>query len=404
MPNGHDIIKHLNFLRLTLSQDKNRIGFFLSAGCPLAVKMQEGNKPLIPDFVGLTKSISEELSSSPGCDKNDYDKLLYELELSQKNTKNLEDILSFIRSMKVVAIGGNVRGFSLEVLESIEKEICEKIVSKLNVDLPTEDTPYHKLANWISLHRNVPVEIFTTNYDLLMEQALEELSIPYFDGFVGARQPFFDLRAVEEDLIPDHWTRIWKIHGSINWFQNEKKVFRTTQTKEINGSHLIYPSHLKYDQSRKMPYLALTDRLSEFIKRPNSVLLMVGYSFNDEHLNDIILNALEANHKATVIALQFGDLTEEKDDKVIEKYPNAVEMAQKKSNFTLWAKDEAIISKSRDKWNIISENDLDNNFAKDGIITFYNSDDNMSVCELNLGDYLRLGNFLQDIIGQNKFS
>jgi hypothetical protein len=30
-----------------------------------------------------------------------------------------------------------------------------------------------------------PLEVFTVNYDLLIEEAFEEFLVPYFDGFVG---------------------------------------------------------------------------------------------------------------------------------------------------------------------------------------------------------------------------
>lgn len=100
--------------------------------------------------------------------------------------------------------------------------VCSKIVQKLDVVLPGLETPYHRLCKWMrSIDRKVAVEIFTTNYDLLIEQALDDLEIPYFDGFVGSRRSFFDLRAVEDNLIPRHWSRLWKIHGSINWYQEQ---------------------------------------------------------------------------------------------------------------------------------------------------------------------------------------
>jgi hypothetical protein len=241
-----------------------------------------------------------------------------------------------------------------------------------------------------------------------MEQAFEELSIPYFDGFIGSRQSFFDLRAVEEDLIPKHWTRLWKIHGSINWFQKENKdVFRTTRTDEINGSHLIYPSHLKYDQSRKMPYLALIDKLSKFIKKPNSIMIMTGYSFNDEHLNDTILNALKSNPNTMVIAMLFGDLTFKDDDgNIKENYPNAVKLAKSRSNLAVWGKDEAVIGTVRGKWDIIGEFDNDNNLANSITIQTEAGEgegaEEKKTYNLNLGDYSKLGDFLQALIGYNQ--
>ncbi|PVH27059.1 SIR2 family protein [Sphingobacterium corticibacter] len=388
----HDPIKHIKFLRQTLSQDKKPLGFFLSAGCPLAVQMPVGKWPLIPDVAKLTKFIADELKSKSN-EKNNYDKLLEEVILSNKNDQNIEDILSFLRGLKEVSIGNSVRGFTNADLIELEKKICNKIVEKLEVNLPGKDTPYHKLANWISIDRDKPIEVFTTNYDLLLEEAFENLSIPYFDGFVGSKQSFFDLRAVEDNLIPNHWTRLWKIHGSINWFQKEnKEVYRSSLTKENGDSYLIYPSHLKYEQSRKMPYLALIDQLNRFIRRPNSLLIITGYSFNDQHLNDTIISALKANPNSMAIALLYDTMTYEKDGAIIERYPEAVERATQ-NNLALWAYDEAIIGTARGKWKIQAHiEDVEN------LGNCYSKQDQ----QLKLGDFSILGNFLQALIGDNQ--
>ncbi len=401
MINYHDPIKHIKFLRQTLSQDKKPIGFFISAGCPLSVNMPEGQWPLIADVAGLTKFIKEELSSKTD-EANTFDKLLTEVALSKKSVENIEDILSFIRGLKEVSIGNTVRGFSEEDLITLEKDICNKIVNKLDVLLPDKESPYHKLAKWISIDREKPIEVFTTNYDLLLEQAFEDLSVPYFDGFVGSRQSFFDLRAVEDNLIPKHWTRLWKIHGSINWFQKEnKEVFRSSRTSEIDASHLIYPSHLKYEQSRKMPYLALIDQLNHFLRIPNSLLIFSGYSFNDEHLNDTILSALKANPNSMVIAMMFNTLTYTEEKNQIERYPKAVQLALNRGNLAIWADDEAIIGTVRGKWKTVGEFEPDDNLAE-CIVKLGATDTEPESLNLKLGDFSKLGDFLQALIGYNQ--
>lgn len=392
MINYHDPLKHIKFLRQTLSQDKKPLGFFISAGCPLAVNMAEGKWPLIPDVAKLTEYIINELKSETA-EKNNFDKLIDEVILSKLKSDNIEDILSFLRGLKEVSVGNSVRGFTKENLVELEKNICNKIVEKLEVNLPDKDTPYHKLAQWISIDREKPIEVFTTNYDLLLEEAFEDLSIPYFDGFVGSRQSFFDLRAVEDNLIPKHWTRLWKIHGSINWFQKEnKEVYRSSLTKANGDSYLIYPSHLKYEQSRKMPYLALIDQLNRFIRQPNSLLIISGYSFNDQHLNDTIISALKANPNSMAIALLFDTMTYEKGGEIVERYPEAIKTA-KRNNLALWAYDEAIIGTARGKWKIPVDIEDEENLAE-----CYDKKDQ----QLKLGDFSKLGDFLQALIGYNQ--
>jgi hypothetical protein len=331
MSNYHDPVRQLKYLRQTLSQNKKPLGFFIAAGCPLAVNMPDEKFPLIPDITGLTKFVSEELKSKND-KKNNYDLLLNELNKTGNKNPNVEDILSFVRGLKQVSIGAtNVRGLTEEDLIELEKSICKKIVEKTNVELPNRGTPYHQLAQWIHLidRGDSPIECFTTNYDLLLEQAFEETGVAYFDGFVGSRQPFFDLRAIEDSLIPQHWTRLWKVHGSINWYLNStQEIYRSTVVKDA-GSCIIDPSHLKYDQSRKMPYLAMIDRLNSFLRQTSAVLITSGYSFGDVHLNDTIMSALKANPTAMVIALLHGTYTTKNEKgEIFPRYKKAFSYAK----------------------------------------------------------------------------
>ena len=43
--------------------------------------------------------------------------------------------------------------------------------------------------------------------------AFERCSVPFFDSFAGAREPFLDTAAIEADDLPPRWTRIIKLHG-----------------------------------------------------------------------------------------------------------------------------------------------------------------------------------------------
>lgn len=403
MDNYHDPIRHLKYLRQSLSQDNESIGFFISAGCPLSVVMPEGTWPLIPDVANLSIFINEQLKGN-----EKYTVLLAELKKAEKNNENIEDILSFLRSLLLVSKGGDVRGLSEKDLLCLEQAICAEIVNKLNVNLPGQETPYHRLCNWIrSIDRKVAVELFTTNYDLLMEQALEDLEVPYFDGFVGSRRSFFDLRAVEDNLIPAHWSRLWKIHGSINWYQesieDQKKVYRSSEIKR-DASHLIYPSHLKYEESRKMPYLALIDQLNRFIRKKSSFLILTGYSFNDGHLNDTIINALKANPTAMVLGLMY-DHYEKIDvaDTPVERYPTAYRLAKNQHNLNIWTFDKAIIGTNLGCWSKAKnkdDGDLD-------ILNFVcrdkkNDGSDSSEDLIKLGDFSVFTDFLKKIIGTPK--
>jgi hypothetical protein len=414
MQNYHDPIRHLKYLRQSLSQDNEAIGFFISAGCPLSVAMPKGKWPLIPDVKNLTIHINDQFKTN-----DQYLLLLKVLKEADKDIENIEDILSFLRSLLLVSKGGRVRGLTEGELLDLERDICSAIVEKLNVELPDQETPYHRLCKWMgTIDRKVAVELFTTNYDLLMEQALEDSKVPYFDGFVGSRRSFFDLKAVEDSLIPTHWSRLWKIHGSINWYQETekdkegkdvKKVYRSSEVKK-DASHLIYPSHLKYEESRKMPYLALIDQLNRFVRRKSSLLILSGYSFNDGHLNDTIVNALKANPTGMVLGLMFetyelrnnkGELAKTEAGELIDRYPEAYRLANDQHNLNIWTYDKAIIGTNVGCWKNAKteEDDLDiKNFIHSNNA---DSDGNVNTL-IKLGDFSEFTNFLKKIIGSAK--
>lgn len=384
---NHDQIRHLRSLRLLLSQDKAPLGFLLAAGCPLSVKEDSGDS-LLPDMAGLTRIINDKHIADTA-DKP-YKRLIEELNKANKDGSNLEDVLTYIRSMREVSTGGgSVRGFTEDELNNLEVEICETIATAVTKELPDGDNSYRRLARWVSsIDRAVPVEIFTTNYDLLLEQALEEQSVPFFDGFSGSRCPFFDIHSVEGNEMPAYWARLWKLHGSVNWKSTSGGVCRVA--KDTPGSpELIYPSKLKYDQSRKMPFLAMSDRLINFLLKPHAVLFICGYSFGDEHINNTIINALKVNQSANVVALMYGKMKKEKDVSGALVASEAVKRALERPNLSVWHDDEAVIGTQRREWSKFTDDKSE--FAEfnlkivDGCVSF--------------GDFDTFTSFLLELIG-----
>jgi len=387
----HDIIRQESYLRQSLQNDKKPLGMLIGAGAPMAIRVNiDGDDcPLIPDIAGMTKTICVKLKSGP---LSSYFDLVYS-HLIEDGIKdlNIEQILSYIRSLLQVAGNGEVRGLKFSELADLDVAICKIIVEIVNKEMPDARSPYHKIAAWIrTILRTCPVELFTTNYDLLMEQALEEFRIPYFDGFVGSRMTFFDPSAIEEDKLPARWARLWKLHGSINWLHDEKgQVYRRFSTENADRT-VIYPSHLKYDQSRKMPYLAMIDRLKAFIKLPSAMLITSGYSFKDQHLNETILQALQASSTSIVFALMYGKL---------EEYPEAFSLAQKSPNLSLLALDGAIIGTKQAPWNTCIDDNQEESISLKRVA---GSTTGLFDANFKLGDFDSLGNFFEDIIGEER--
>ncbi len=297
MESIHDLVHQIRLLRGALQSEKRRLGFFLGAGCPLGIYDESGQKSLayIPDVAGLTREIESALKG-----RKEFEDCWGKLKIACTTSKcpdpNVEHLLTQLRTICALKGALTFEGMKAEELKSLDAELCALIARVVGKSLPPHVTSYHRFAAWIAqLERVFPLEIFTPNYDLLLEEALENYRVPFFDGFVGSREPFFDITAMEQDIIPNRWTHLWKLHGSINWIRDSNEsVFRRYPAKD-DEKLLIYPSHLKYDQSRRMPYLAMIDRLRAFFSLSNPVLVVCGYSFADDHLNEVLLDGLRGN-------------------------------------------------------------------------------------------------------------
>ncbi len=335
----HNPDQYMSDLRQILTQGKKRIGLLLGAGAPYGIRIDKKSgtltdkgEPLIPDISGLTAIVLERL------DKEERDAISsFGPQIGQK--PNIEAILSHTRLL-ATALGSNlIQGFDGKGYKALASKICTIIGDIVNVFLPTAPNPYTELVAWIGgIAREHPVEIFTPNYDLLIEEALERAIIPYFDGFSGSYEPFFDPASVANNNLPARWSRVWKIHGSLGWAVVNGRIVRG---KGRDATQLIYPDHMKYDQMQKLPYTALFDRLKSFLKTPDSILVSCGFSYSDAHISSVIEEALATNLRSALVACQYNILASE---------ITASTLAVRRPNVSIYAADGAVINGVHGKW------------------------------------------------------
>jgi hypothetical protein len=332
--NVHNPDQYMAGLRQIIAQGRKRIGFIVGAGAPASILTGNPPKSLIPTVSGLTREVIDNLS---GQEKTAVESIISELGATEYN---IELILSKTRNLSSIIGSTKIHGLNGNEHKVLSENICKKIGSIVDKSLPSNSTPYHDLVTWLGgSDRDHAIEIFTTNYDLLFEEAFENARIPYFDGFSGSKQAFFDPSTVASDILPARWARLWKLHGSVGWTKNSKgEVIRDGKA---HSTDLIFPEHLKYEQTQKAPYSALFDRLRQFLMTPDTLLIATGFSFGDAHISGRIDECLTANKSSSVFAFQHNLISEEK---------NACDIAGRCSNMSVYCSDGAMINGVRAQW------------------------------------------------------
>ena len=332
----HNPDQYMYDFKHILTHGRKKIGLLVGAGAPVSINTAgEGDhKPLIPDIAGLTEIVRGKL--------NHEQSSAFELLDAELDDSNLELILSRGRALAEVIGLSTVHGLDAEGYAAFSERICEIIKDVVSASLPDGENPYSNTISWINgIRRDHAVELFTTNYDLLFEEAMERVRTPYFDGFSGAKSAFFDPSSISSNDLPARWVRLWKLHGSINWSASPSG--EVVRGQSGSSGTMVYPSHVKYDQTQSAPFSSLFERLKSFLLEPDSLLITAGFSFADAHISAKLDECMSENASAAILAFQYKDLNDEK---------FATEIALRQPNISVYCKDGAVINGVEAKWRL----------------------------------------------------
>lgn len=235
--------------------------------------------------------------------KKDLEYLLSVLQIEKQNLENKKEDSTI------------VSGY----IESIES----KILSECSFSLPNNAPHDFFLKKLLRARKNVDprIKIFTLNYDISFETASDRIGAVLIDGFSFTQRQTFNPASYDIDIVYREKSRIhseesfyskvlhlYKIHGSVTWSKNNVNDGLIYKEKEPvidpKNSVLIYPNSSKYEKSYEMPFFEIVGRLQTSLRKENTTLLVIGYGFNDEHINRILRESIKNNANLEVFIIK----------------------------------------------------------------------------------------------------
>ena len=218
-----------------------------------------------------------------------------------------------------------------------QNSLLIKKVSNENVDITKKN--YYDFINLLYVilqnRKNYKIEpqvnIYTTNYDLFLEYTLETTNrlINYNDGFVNKNKMFenpyiniaeFNKKISYKTELFDYTSNIpnfnvLKLHGSLNWQVDEcsKIVFQhpqntldnlnkseTSSIEDVNNIlnkiGVVLPNYNKFEKTVLTEvYFSFLRYFSTNLLKTNSLIFAIGFSFNDNHIKELVKTALKSN-------------------------------------------------------------------------------------------------------------
>ena len=196
-------------------------------------------------------------------------------------------------------------------LSELKNLLFKLIQDRCTIPTPPNEAFPHKVLLEKVLQRKQTsprVKIFTLNYDLLFEDAATVANAIVIDGFsytfprtFSGRYFDYDIvqregsKLKEEDNFVQRVFHLHKLHGSINWERN-KETGDVIVNNETEEALMVYPREAKYEDSYEQPFFEMMARFQRNLRLNDDTLLVcIGYSFNDKHINAAIEEALNQN-------------------------------------------------------------------------------------------------------------
>ena len=287
------------------------------------------------EIKGMTmKKLWEEIVNE--CGNESLEKLGKEInyKIDDIASVNLEDFLSHASLFLLL-----YKDTDSEVEEIVNK-IKQIIINNCTIIMP-EDAPHKEFLKRITARKlkHNRLKLFTTNYDMLFEQAANECGFTMIDGFTFTFPRVFNGNNYDYDIVIRKNSRItaqenyankvfhlYKLHGSLDWERDDE----TDQIRKCDFANnkrpvMIFPSSIKYETSYEQPFFEMMSRFQTELRMDNALLIIIGYSFGDKHINSMIFEALEQNHSLQLVIV----------DPCIENFEEIIQRTQRSANILL---------------------------------------------------------------------
>lgn len=304
----------------------DNINFLMSNGCSIYCGSKGINNSTEEDLTSILKEVSFDENNKK------LEDIIKEYAHSDFTPEKILDKLYQINNFyKNIILDNNISLKISELIKKYQTTLLKNYVLGINYENPYLHEEL--LLKLLAIKKYNQVNIFTLNYDILIETAAENLNIPLNNGFQGFQIRKFNpanfnyknyIETTDGNKKIEKNINLIKLHGSLSWEYDEKIVPYKIVEKQLkldkgalqysnifyeNREVIIYPTQTKKSYSLDLPYSEMFRQFNESINRSNSTLFIMGYSFLDEHINDIILSSL-ANPYINIVVFMYSNKEE----------------------------------------------------------------------------------------------
>lgn len=257
--------------------------------------------------------------------KTDYEEVLYILFTlasleKQYNPNPLNAFISNLTHPKILE-NKTYRNIISTDFNSLAKYLIDELLKELRIQSSLSNKNMDIVKDFFrKIGKKYKIGFITTNHDNIITQSFPR----YFTGF--NKKGFFNKSKV---LKRKKWNFSYYIHGSIHFdmkqYENElhqivwKKDISSTFSQNSMGrsgnitmegldlpNSTIVAGYDKLNQIQREPFRSYYNKFENVILKTD-IILIIGYGFNDYHLNNILETYTKIKKNNKIVIISFSD-------------------------------------------------------------------------------------------------
>jgi len=187
---------------------------------------------------------------------------------------------------------------NFEEIKKLKKLIIDKLCNDWTRCHHKEDYSYY--SNFLKLQKeyNFPLSLFSLNYDMCLENAVEKNNVErgFGDDHIWQWENLDDESQINEPI------RLYKLHGSMDWKKLDTGEVEESDNVAPDDAAIIFGTAYKLQYVDPFLYLVNVFR-KKTLAQSTKGIICIGYSFNDEHINGIISQSLKKNPLQRIVSV-----------------------------------------------------------------------------------------------------
>jgi hypothetical protein len=157
---------------------------------------------------------------------------------------------------------------------------------------------YFKKLEILQEEYNFPLRVFSLNYDLCLEKNCAREKVER--GFSETLQ--WDWKKYDESIPEPKEIYLYKLHGSTDWYYDENVLKCSDDPGKIKDEEAAIIFGTTYKLQYRDPFLFYAYEFRKY-SLESLLIVSIGYGFGDEHINQIIKQALDQDCRRILLSV-----------------------------------------------------------------------------------------------------